>query len=488
MENRWVFLVDRYEGMAAKGINLLSGAVSASLPYVLPVLYIDTVTDAEIEENNLIVAGSPKSNRILAELVNSGVLSVPDDPEGYGIYVGESIYDPEKQIIAIGGYHDRGILYGCVDFCNQYCGMIGNQRGYLHAEHFFEKAFHVKMPEWKHSAVPAIKTRALWTWGHVIYDYRRFFDNMLMLRLNEIVIWNDRAPINGREVVAYAHALGIKVIWGFSWGWDQKCARIADAFTPESAAALKAKVLKTYEEEYAKLGGDGIYFQSFTEMTAEAADGKPVAELVTELVNDIAGELLEIHPGLHIQFGLHATSVKTRLEILQRTDKRIYIVWEDCGAFPYAYDPDSIENFEETYEFTEKIVSLRGRDELFGCVLKGLLNLDWTNFEHFSKPYILGEKNEIYLHDRSVRKNKSWKVIQAAWLKNAVYAQKIIALIAEKGGVPVVEALVEDAMFEKDVFFPVAVYAELLWTPGRELGELIECVSNYPSVTFANLK
>ena len=324
MEYRWMLLLDRYEGLAGKGANLLAGAVSASLRYVLPVLHADAVPREELAKHNVIVIGDHATNAVLAALVKDGRLTVPDDPEGYGVFVGENPYNQETQIIAVAARSDKGIAYGCVDFCNKYCGMLGNRRGYLYGETFFEKTFNVKMPAWTHSAAPAIKTRALWTWGHVIYDYRQFLDNMLMLRLNELVIWNDRAPVNGREVVEYAHSLGIKVIWGFAWGWDQKCADIMDKFKPESVAALKAKVLQTYREEYMPLGGDGIYFQSFTEMSAEAADGKPVAELVTDLVNDIAGEMLAKYPGLHIQFGLHATSVKTRLEVLRNTDKRIY--------------------------------------------------------------------------------------------------------------------------------------------------------------------
>ena len=486
MEYRWILITDRYDGLAAKGVNLLAGAVSESLRYVLPVFFTDAVAEAEFGEHNIIVIGDPAANPVLSALEKSGQITVPNDPEGYGILVGENPYDPETQIIAVAARDPKGILYGCVDFANKYCGMYANRRGYIYSETFFDRTFNVKMPAWTHTAVPAIKTRALWTWGHVIYDYRQFFDNMLLLRLNEVVIWNDRAPINGREVVAYAHSLGIKVIWGFAWGWDQKCADIADAFTPEFAAALKVRVLETYEKEYAPLGGDGIYFQSFTEITAEAADGKPVAEVVTALVNDIAGELLNRHPGLHIQFGLHATSVKHRLDILKQTDKRIYIVWEDCGAFPYSYDPDLVATFPETYALTEQLVSLRGDAERFGCVLKGMMNLDWVHFEHFSAPYILGESSRNFQTRRTAQKDRIWKFIQAAWLKNASYAQKIIALIAEKNPDAIVQALVEDAMFEKDIFFPVALYAELLWDPKSDIGELTECVANYPCVTFAN--
>ena len=41
-------------------------------------------------------------------------------------------------------------------------------------------------------------------------------------------------------------------------------------------------------------------------------------------------------------------------------DKRIKIVWEDCGAFPYNYSPALINDYEQTVDFTEKTTRLRG--------------------------------------------------------------------------------------------------------------------------------
>ena len=46
------------------------------------------------------------------------------------------------------------------------------------------------------SAAPALENRGLWTWGYVIYDYRRYLDNMARLKLNMLVVWNDCAPRN----------------------------------------------------------------------------------------------------------------------------------------------------------------------------------------------------------------------------------------------------------------------------------------------------
>lgn len=115
-----------------------------------------------------------------------------------------------------------------------------------------------------------------------------------------------------------------------------------------------------------------------------------------------------------------------------------------------------------------------------------MLKLDWTRFEHFTAPYVMGESTKEFLQERQVWKNKIWKHIQAGWLRNTEYVRQTVAAIAESGGAPIVEALVEDALFENKIMLPVALYAAMLWTPEKETSQLIEEVSNYPSVQFAN--
>ena len=383
MEKRWIIVFDEYEGLKEKAIEIISGMVSGFVKYVLLAKRIDDILDDEIKEFNIIAVGQATTNRLLQLCQTGGYLTIPKQSEGYSIYVGENPLNSKTQIIAIAGYDDKGVLYGCVDFCNKYCGHIAYQRGDLFGENYFNEPFNVEMPSWKYSVSPAVKTRALWTWGHVIYDYKKFFENMLKLRLKEVVIWNDCVPLNAKKVVEYAHSLGIKVIWGFAWGWAVKCDEILNSMNEKSLQTLKENVLNTYQTQYADVGGDGIYFQSFTELNTDNVGGKCIAEIVTELVNDISGALFERYPDLHIQFGLHATSVKTHLDILQKVDNRICIVWEDCGAFPYDYSANKIENFDETVLLVKKLLTLRGETEAFGSVLKGMLKLDWELFEHF---------------------------------------------------------------------------------------------------------
>ena len=164
--------------------------------------------------------------------------------------------------------------------------------------------------------------------------------NMARLKLNEIVIWNDYAPLNAAEVVACAHDLGIRVIWGYAWGWDTK---IDVHLSDETLLArLADEAVERFEREYAALPGDGIYFQSFTETTEQELDGRSIADVVVPWVNGICARILEKRPNLELQFGLHATSVAQKLDRIAQIDPRVRIVWEDCGAFPYAYLAENV--------------------------------------------------------------------------------------------------------------------------------------------------
>jgi len=480
--NRWVLVTDYYEGIQKNAVNMLSGFVSGLLSYTLPVRMAKDLSSAELEGSNIIAVGCCEAHPLLLDYQSRGLLDIPDKEEGYSVYVGSAGQDG-AQTIAIASNDERGVLYGCMQFIGEYCGDRLHEGKYIWDEKYFDAPLERQIPEWRASSAPAVKTRAVWTWGCVMYDYRAFFDNMARLCLNEVVIWNDCVPFNAEDVVAYAHGLGIKVIFGFAWGWSRNCEQGLDELcTPSGLARLKESVLNIYKEQYQNTGCDGIYFQSFTEMTTESINGKSVAEIVTEFVNDTAGALLKEHPGLHIQFGLHATSVKTHLEALKAVDSQIHIVWEDCGAFPYSYYPDAVADFSETYELTERLLTLRGKEERFGAVFKGMLNLDWHSFEHHNGSFILGERTREFINERRIKKDKIWKIIRAEWLKNADLLRKTVALIVQSGHNAIIEALVEDAMLENRITLPVAIYAEALWSPERSIRDILRIAAKHPFV------
>jgi len=150
----------------------------------------------------------------------------------------------------------------------------------------------------------------------------------------------------------------------------------------------------------------------------------------------------------------------------------------------YAYRNDFTASFEETLSLTEKLVTLRGEDERFGAVLKGLVCLDWERFEHFSKPYVMGEYPKEFIRQRTSLKASLWKNVTAGWLRNAELARKTVSLVAQKGDAPILEMLVEDGIFENEIPFPVALLAEMLWDPDRDTDAMLEEVAKYPFISL----
>ena len=157
--------------------------------------------EADYSMYRCIYVGTKEENAYLAA---SGV-EVPNKPEGYGIRVA-------NDTVIIAGQDDAGLLYGCIDFYNKYI----LKYEFPHDDTYYRiNFFEGALPDFAYSSAPAVKDRGIWTWGHVIYDYRGFIDNMVMLKMNTLIMWNDFVPINGKEIVDYAHACGVKIIWGF---------------------------------------------------------------------------------------------------------------------------------------------------------------------------------------------------------------------------------------------------------------------------------
>ena len=279
----------------------------------------------------------------------------------------------------------------------------------------------------------------------------------------------------------YAHDNGVRVYFGFAWMWETRCADVdvlnADKYIPG--------ILEKYEKEYLPLGGDGIYFQSFTELETEEIGGVLIADAVTNFVNKACGAFFDRYPDLTIQFGLHATSVKNKLDYIAKVDKRVHILWENCGAFPFEYIPSAIEGYDETLAFTRQLSVLRGADDRFGAVTKGLTKLDWSEFEHIRGPVAMGEGTTHFHRNRTERKRPIWRYLLAYWMVNGDKAQDMLQkLCALKGSEMTITALIEDGMLEKNIMYPAALYAEMLWDPRQDLKTMMADVAQRGYVTF----
>ncbi len=418
--------------------------------------------------DGVIYIGTKENNPI----IKANSKSVLTNAEEYYIQV-------KNGAVYIEGFDDAGVLYGCVDFYNKY--ILGLE--YPHdSVTFVVDPFEKTLPDFEYTSCPSVKNRGIWTWGHVIYDYKQFFDNMVMLKLNTITIWNEYAPINAKEIIEYAHNCGIKVILGYSWGWIDGC----DIKSFDEIFMQSDSIVKKYDEEYSHLGADGIYFQSVTELSKESINGKLIAEAVTDFVNQTASKLYEKYPNLELQFGLHATSVKNRLEYIEKVDPRIRIVWENCGSFPFCYIPNDVNAFDETTEFVKKIAVLRGEDEKFGVVTKGLVKLDWSTFEYAEGSFSIGVSSKFMKANRVTRKNKVWKYIQAYWLSYADKAYEMTKTLSEaKKGDLYVTPLIEDGMFEENIMFPAALMSEMMWDTNSDVHKMMTEVALRSYVDFA---
>ncbi len=383
--------------------------------------------------------------------------------------------------VTIEGFDDAGALYGAIDFYdhfilpNEYPGDADRYR-----VNFFERD---TLPDFSYRSAPSVKSRGLWTWGHVIYDYKGYLDNMMALKMNRVIIWNDFLPVNARDITEYAHARNIKVIWGFSWLWDTDCAK----FDMHSLRCESENIFRKFEAEFGDTALDGIYFQTFTELDRERIRDVLIAEAAADFVNHTAALFYHKYPDMELEFGLHARSVKKRLEFIRAVDPRIRIVWEDCGAFPFSYLPNDIKTFDQTAELVRKMTVLRGEDDRFGVVTKGLVKLDWLTFEHCAGPQYIGVSTDRKKHERIGYKTAIWKYIQANWIAYADKALEMVRIMQDaKKGDLCVYALVEDGVFGENIMWPVALYAEMLWNCNEDLRDLTARTALRHNVIFAN--
>src|SRR5699024_763285 len=137
-------------------------------------------------------------------------------PEGYRMRIHT---EGPAQVVEITAATDVSVFYGVSDFVNLLVPEAEQTHTWM-KPYYFRNPFQEGFEDIDGVYAPKVRRRGLWTWGYVIYDYRRYLANMARLKLNDLVIWMDFAPLNAAEVVACAHQLGIRVIWGYAWGWD----------------------------------------------------------------------------------------------------------------------------------------------------------------------------------------------------------------------------------------------------------------------------
>lgn len=353
-----------------------------------------------------IVSGAPASP--------AGTIRMAVDPRGVaaaGPAGRESFRIVARQdgSLAILGADAAGLLWGVRDFQHYYCkpwldGIASRTPLTVDAV-----------------SCPAIHDRGLWTWQYACYDPYAYIDRASQWKLNTIIFWNRGVPMDADRLTAYAHRRGVKIWWGFSWGWTAEDFRDAnpelakrltalwekqkreispglqnlDFLAPETAPALKEYVLDVFERQYAWLPEiDGIYFQSATEAINPRLAQKS-ADLGRAFMTNLLPIVEELHrrrPGMRISAGIHNTGTYETYEALKQLPAYCNILWE------------SGKMWAPGREMARKQMTLRGSAEDYAGVYRITMNCGMI----FQDQSIQGEKDRAWLP----RVEKLWAYLE----------------------------------------------------------------------------
>ncbi len=473
-KRNWKILYTDFTGPVKRAVELVTKEMGGYIlrdagVYCVNVLAVEKLS-ASIDKNAVII-GTFDSHPLFGRLMQRE--EVPQN--GFAVKVLDSPFEEGAQLVLLCGDTPSAVFYAACHFVDDYLSEFALSRNGLR---FPWETFLHPLPAYTFSTAPKTKTRSLFTWGHPINNFRKTIETLARLKFNQMIVWNDHLPVNAEEFTEYAHSFGLSVIWGFAWGWFPDCKK-ADL---SKLGELKEAVLRTYETVY-KGKGDGIYFQSFTELSQATLQGRLIADVVTEFVNDTAGELLKREPNLLIQFGLHANSVKNHTEYLAKIDPRVQIIWENCGVFPYSHEfTDDEAERRETEDFTRLVISQRPGTDV-GMVFKGMLKQDWPHFEHQAGPFIMGDSSDAVIHHDMDIFTPLWRFLQSEWLTKGDFAHRLAGIVLEAATANVnfcVAAHIAD-----EPWYPLALCGEIFWDPLVPYTDIVAKVSKRRNTKFA---
>lgn len=477
-QNDWKIIYTNYDKASKRAVNFLSkemGKLIIREPDVYRIYILPCEKEPSSFAKNTLFIGLYDDSAAIKSFVSDS--EVPND--GFLVKVIKNPMDADGRFVILTAKSEEELFYAAVSFIDDYIPQNAPRHG---SNRMPDLIFDSPIPECYYTDAPLNKTRSIFTWGHSINDYRSYIDNMARLKFNQLIIWNDFVPINISDVIDYAHSYSIKVHLGYSWGWIVRCTEVID-ISDSRLTELKNEIITEYETNYKQTGCDGIYFQTFTERKDEYIGNRLTAEAATTLVNMTAKELLSKYPTLKLQFGLHASSVRTHLEEIEKVDERVEILWEDCGEFPYAYTSFvcNEEIFKETLTFTQKILALRGGKGV-GLVFKGVMMLNWNKFVNQSGPYVMGENaKSIIDHDKRIR-SASWRIFSGNWMQSTEKAAEMFKFINDNRLLDVNMCIA--GTFDGGIYLPFAVTAELFRNPERLPDAVLKKVIKRPSVTL----
>ena len=458
----WKVVYSSAEGPQGRALEVLTERLG---PYFLREGHLATALVLPLEKDDgepvkgkrdMIVVGMPSENATLKKYLGGGAMGASRStgvPRGG--YLIRTFNEKGRNIVLIAGDTPEAVLWATFDFLDVVAptleGKVTSQHG-RYAGMFFRTA---KIPAYECRRQPQTLVRSIFSWGHVVDDYRVTFRELARARFNRAILWNDQLVVNARDVVACAHSWGVKVYWGFSWGWTLSGKEGKDL----DFGKLADDIVAEWRQKWKPMGGDGIYFQSFTETRNREIGGRSIPEAVTELVNAVAARIRAEAPGIDIVFGLHSNSMKREgaEEAIAKVDPSLEILWENCGGFPFWETDGKVEPPDEA--FCDRILAL---NPSVGLAWKAQLRMDWKNYVSPAGPFMLGCAGEKLLaRDRAVTVPR-YASFDEDWILNGRLAYDFVRHIrAGKNAPKEFNAVAE---YNPPYGFATHCQAELFWS------------------------
>jgi len=459
---------ERSSDLSQFAVGEIRESVKKNLRYD-PIIVKASGASDTVLKGNLIVLGTAKDNKLIQTYISSHFIQPEQQEEGYSFRIDDNPHQPGKSLVVISGADENGMLYGAMDFVHYYINQLNRT------------PLRVNIQE-----APRIKKRGLWTWAGRIYNYETYLDNMARWKMNTLVVWHRFPPANGKALIDHASRRGIQIVWGYTWGWGMPVC----PSSPVERKQWQEFVLNMFEQHYAPIGAQGVYFQTFTETSdktqycrfgANCPNGcreRTGGQLFVEWVNPMIEAMLVKYPNLWIACGVHASALHESLPDIARIDKRANLMWEDAGAFPFTYSPTQVDEktFQETVTFAYKLGTLRGADEDVAFVFKGM-SASWGGFDAMLQDRTILEKF-------AEQRVPLWKEVEKGWRENLGYELQIARML---GDLPAKQkgilGLVEDGLWESRQWFAVAAFAESIWNPHLAPEEIIKRLDSCQDVT-----
>ena len=207
---RWHLIYGSYKGVEEFALNELQRMTQRCVPYVMEVHHAEEPVD---QDANVILLGTAADNPLIAKMGSEGRVKLPTEPQGFTITCLKSAWSEKSKDGACCRRRFIGVLYGVVELNKKLASVSPDDRKEM------PQALD-NLGEFSAYESPVIENRGIWSWGYVIYDYRRFIDNMARLRMNRLLFWKVDPPLNCQEIISTACAFReSRLCSGFAWGW-----------------------------------------------------------------------------------------------------------------------------------------------------------------------------------------------------------------------------------------------------------------------------